>query len=180
MKSDERVRYTRARIQSVFLEFLSKKDLSKITVTDICRQAEVNRTTFYNHYMDIYDLLDKTENDILESTRKQWKLLHPKNSVHALETLLLRLRSEGIGVAFSIFKSDPDFAFKITEFVCHDTCADFMKNAPFSPEEKERINRFVVYGCGSIVRNWITGADKSTAREVAECLYRLIEKNTRT
>ena len=37
---------------------LGKDGFDKITVTEICRRAEINRGTFYLHYMDVYDVLD--------------------------------------------------------------------------------------------------------------------------
>ncbi len=37
---------------------LSKKELSKITITNITEECGVNRQTFYYHFKDIYDLLE--------------------------------------------------------------------------------------------------------------------------
>ncbi len=42
------------------------KPVSKITVREICEQAGVNRSTFYAHYMDVYDLFDKVEQHMAE------------------------------------------------------------------------------------------------------------------
>lgn len=61
-KMDRRTRYTRQTIKDIFLEELKAKPYSKITVTEICKKAEMNRGTFYLHYYDMDDVL----NDILE------------------------------------------------------------------------------------------------------------------
>lgn len=45
----------------VFIELLKKKDFTKITVRDICEQSLVNRSTFYAHFQDIYELKEHTE-----------------------------------------------------------------------------------------------------------------------
>lgn len=37
---------------------ISRNDISSITVSDVCKKAGINRTTFYAHYMDIDDLVD--------------------------------------------------------------------------------------------------------------------------
>ncbi len=58
---DARVRYTLKVIEDSFLELLGKKPLTKITVTELCQTAQINRATFYKHYLDIPDLLEKTE-----------------------------------------------------------------------------------------------------------------------
>ena len=52
-KEDGRVRYTKMRIRSAFYELLQKTEYEKITVTSICDLAEINRATFYKHYLDV-------------------------------------------------------------------------------------------------------------------------------
>lgn len=49
--------YSQRVIQEAFLELSKTTLISKITVTDICRVADVNRTTFYSNYDDISDLV---------------------------------------------------------------------------------------------------------------------------
>ena len=41
---------------NAFLELRSKKALEKITVRELCEKAEINKSTFYTHFRDIYDL----------------------------------------------------------------------------------------------------------------------------
>ena len=45
-KQDRRTRYTRQTIKDTFLELLKQKSFTKITVTEICKNAEINRGTF--------------------------------------------------------------------------------------------------------------------------------------
>lgn len=58
------------RIEKVFIELLQSKELNQIKVSDICKKAGLNRTTFYANYADIYALADsirdKLENSISE------------------------------------------------------------------------------------------------------------------
>lgn len=52
-------------IRAAFQIMVSKaKPVSKITVREICELAEINRSTFYAHYTDVYDLFDKVERQI--------------------------------------------------------------------------------------------------------------------
>lgn len=46
-------------IVETFFYFASKKPIKKISVTEICNRAKVSRKTFYNNYLDIYDLIEK-------------------------------------------------------------------------------------------------------------------------
>lgn len=67
-KMDRRTRYTRQAIKDILLEELKHKTYSKITVTEICKKAEINRGTFYLHYYDIDDVLDDILEDFLSDT----------------------------------------------------------------------------------------------------------------
>lgn len=55
---------TRERLTEAFLTLLSQKDISRITIQEICENAQVSRTAFYNHYEDIYDLFHKCGKEI--------------------------------------------------------------------------------------------------------------------
>ena len=49
---------TKMALAAALKKLLEKKPLSKITVTDITRECEINRHTFYYHFRDIYDLIE--------------------------------------------------------------------------------------------------------------------------
>ncbi|MCF0142349.1 MAG: TetR/AcrR family transcriptional regulator [Parasporobacterium sp.] len=55
---DLRVVKTLENIDNALLENLKTKPLNKITVEALCKDARINRTTFYKHYTDKYELLD--------------------------------------------------------------------------------------------------------------------------
>ena len=59
------VRFTKARIRTAFFELMQEKSVHKITVAEIVRKADISRASFYLHYLDIYDLLQKTEEEII-------------------------------------------------------------------------------------------------------------------
>lgn len=54
---DMRVRRTRKLLSGALIELMKRKPFSSISVTDICEEAMVHRTTFYSHFVDKYDLL---------------------------------------------------------------------------------------------------------------------------
>ena len=47
------------------MEIYARKRLNEISVKEICTEAGIARTTFYNYYFDVYDLLEKIENELL-------------------------------------------------------------------------------------------------------------------
>ena len=60
---------SRRLIRQAFLELLKEKPLEKITVTDIVKRADVNRSTFYAHYPDVVGVVEEISNEIIEFTR---------------------------------------------------------------------------------------------------------------
>lgn len=62
----EKNRKTKQLIQHSFLQLLEQKSFDSITVGDISQVANINRGTFYLHYLDKYDLLDKIEQQMFE------------------------------------------------------------------------------------------------------------------
>jgi hypothetical protein len=64
---DLRIVKTRSGIRQAFLGLRSKKALEKIRITELCRIAVINKTTFYKHYSDIYALSEEIENETLRS-----------------------------------------------------------------------------------------------------------------
>ncbi|MCE4956473.1 TetR/AcrR family transcriptional regulator [Macrococcoides caseolyticum] len=63
---DRRIRKTKQSIRSALLELMLEKSFDSITVNDIARTSDINRGTFYLHYVDKYALLEQIENDMLE------------------------------------------------------------------------------------------------------------------
>ena len=60
-KGNQRAKATQARITAAFLRLLETREISKISIQELCRMADVNRSTFYAHYQDIYDLFTRME-----------------------------------------------------------------------------------------------------------------------
>lgn len=48
-----------------FMRLIKQKDFSDITISDITQEAEINRSTFYYHFVDKYDLIDVIQREVL-------------------------------------------------------------------------------------------------------------------
>ena len=55
---DIRIEKTKQSIINAFIEIRSRKEVERITVKELCEKARINKSTFYAHYKDIYDLSD--------------------------------------------------------------------------------------------------------------------------
>lgn len=64
-KIDPRILRTRKLIMDSFIELSGKKEFKDITIKDITTEAMVNRATFYYHFEDKYDLLEKVLSEVL-------------------------------------------------------------------------------------------------------------------
>ena len=58
-KLDPRVKRTRSLILGSFSELLAEKGFKSISVQDVTDKAQINRATFYAHFVDKYELLDR-------------------------------------------------------------------------------------------------------------------------
>ena len=59
-KNESKYFYTAMLMNHALISMLEKKDIEFITVTEITKKAGVNRSTFYLHYENIYELLEET------------------------------------------------------------------------------------------------------------------------
>lgn len=57
--NNKRRKESQEKIERIFVELIQDKNLNEISVTDICKKANLNRSTFYANYLDVYDLADK-------------------------------------------------------------------------------------------------------------------------
>lgn len=69
-KLDRRILQTRNKIIEAFYILLTEKSFSKITVGEIAETANINRGTFYLHYLDKYDLLEKCQREVFKKIKE--------------------------------------------------------------------------------------------------------------
>lgn len=60
---------TRRRIKASYLALLDETDFDKVSVSRICKEAGVVRSTFYVYFADVYELIQEVEDDALETLR---------------------------------------------------------------------------------------------------------------
>lgn len=65
-ENDRRTKRTQRLIRENFIDLLAREPITTITIKEITDRADINRRTFYLHYTDIYDLLHKTEDYVIE------------------------------------------------------------------------------------------------------------------
>ncbi|MGM9950075.1 MAG: TetR/AcrR family transcriptional regulator [Lysinibacillus sp.] len=66
-KQDRRIIRTKREIKEAFISLLEEKSFDSITVRDLTERANINRGTFYLHYLDKFDLLEKCEEEVFSN-----------------------------------------------------------------------------------------------------------------
>ena len=74
---------TKSDLKQRSLDLLREKDFETISVSDIAKEAGVNRGTFYLHYVDKFDMMDKLIDEILQNILSLLKEGQPKNKQEA-------------------------------------------------------------------------------------------------
>lgn len=180
MASDARVRYTKMVITQSFIKILKTKPINKITVKEICAMAEINRATFYKHYLDVYDLLEKIEAQFLDELRDILNSRANNTTKDILTLIMVSFKAdEETYKAISSSNGDPTFPAKILE-TCNyitQTQMDIIMNKKLTQKQKEWIYQFTAHGCNGILNNWISGGMKEPISEVADFVEQLIKNS---
>lgn len=81
---DRRQRKTRTAILQACIDLIQEKDFQKITIHDIAKRANMNRGTFYLHFVDKNDMVDSFENEMIEKIENVFVSNLPKEPDHQL------------------------------------------------------------------------------------------------
>ncbi len=77
---DRRARRTALQIKETMLAFMEHRAIHEITVSEICKACQINRATFYDHYRDVFDLVQDLESDMLLELEKLMESVSPDNT----------------------------------------------------------------------------------------------------
>jgi AcrR family transcriptional regulator len=120
---DLRVTKTERAIRKAFDELMRELGFSKLTVSGIIKRAEINRSTFYSHYLDKYNLLEKVEDELLSGVTEIVGKAHSVPLSALQENLTEYLKAIAVfmkenGEMFSLLlseKGDPAFTDRINK-----------------------------------------------------------------
>lgn len=102
----ERSTQTKAKLKDSFIKLVREKGLDNVTVSDLARDSKINRGTFYLHYLDKYDLMEKLEEQAINDLKQI--LLFDKNTENLNDPIEL-IPYDAILKALIYVKNDFDF-----------------------------------------------------------------------
>lgn len=178
MKTDARVRYTRHMITSAFLELLAEKEISRITVKEICEKSEINRGTFYKHYQDVYDLMEKLENEALDGFEQLLYSSDEHGSVEVLITLLESLQNHS-KLFHALWEHSPSKNFVSRLVDCCSRYAfthmDSFERDVLCDSKREHAYCYLAGGTSQMITYWLESGTKISPQELARLIDLLNE-----
>ena len=176
---NQRIVITKRLFKEAMLRLLQEKELEKISVTELCREAGCNRTTFYRHYEIPRDVLNELQQDWHQSFRKTVsspktpeevrpfirKLCHYMDSNEAFIKIILQRDS---GVNMALFLSE----------VMHGVWDELELGTAeeISPDTKTLLCLYTAGGFYLLLHQWFLGNIHKSADEMAECIFELLNK----
>ena len=173
-KENQRVRLTKRLLRDTLVRLLREKPVNKLTVTEICAAAELNRSTFYQYYADPYALLEDAERDLIAQTDEYIaRICADRSDVQYLTALLtfVRERQNDFFVLLSR-NADQDFQRKIMDAILdkiREQIPFFKDTAPSA----SYIYQFLLMGNLAIMQRWIGRGCDLSVEEVAALTLRL-------
>jgi len=170
-----RGKQAKARIRQAFTKLLREKPIQRIAVKELCQEAGVNRSTFYAHYQDIYDLLTKIEEDMLEDFRRALApLLEPgPEAISPLEITrgIYRCLQENADVCTVTLGEfgDKDFALRLLNIGRESCLLAYSRQFPqASPQRLEYFYAFVSNGHIGLLQKWLEEGMTTSVEEMAQ------------
>ncbi len=152
-KTDRRTKYTRQTIKDILLEELKIKPYGKITVTEICKKAEMNRGTFYLHYYDIDDVLNDILEDLIADTSTVFDHVLCPNKANCTYPFCEKIRSSPhYQILFFDDVTSARLIEKFSDLGKESFVTRLMRNSLLTFEQAEAIFYFQMNGCLAINR----------------------------
>ncbi|MFS0725190.1 TetR/AcrR family transcriptional regulator [Paenibacillus sp. 1P07SE] len=179
---DRRILKTREAIKKAFFELMAQKDFESITVQLISERANLNRGTFYLHYLDKFDLLDKCiEEQFTELLRVCASQGHEQTQVPSFESLLSTTAYfEEHFLFYSCMlnsKGMPSFRDRLHQFMVKGIREQLNMDDINKGLNKEILVQFMASAIAGIVEWWIHNKMPVPASELARELWALLERN---
>ncbi|SFE75601.1 transcriptional regulator, TetR family [Paenibacillus algorifonticola] len=178
---DRRVLKTREAIMRAFIALMAEKNFEHITINEIADQANVNRGTVYLHYVDKFDLLDQCIEIHLIQLQQKCMPNEEATSFSSKELLLRTLEylEEHAFLYATLLtnKSIPAFRNRMMELMFQQLGENIHMGDMNKDRNKEVLMQFLVSAAVGVLEWWITRSMPYPAKEMAEELWSLLERN---
>lgn len=163
------------KVRNALSVLLTKKDFDHIFVKDICKESRINRSTFYDHYQDINDLLIKTEVAMVNSLCNifSYKTLYSKENFIAY----FRFVEENKGFYKAFFGHHCQPSILKSSFEEYIIKANNQSSHVMTINEMTYHQAFWGGGLLAITKEWLLSGAKETPEQMAEMLLNEYQLN---
>lgn len=162
-KNNQRTQASKAQIEKAFLTLIHTKPLNKITIQALCTLAQVNRTTFYAHYANIYALTEAVQNKLQQAIRDILKPLDRQNYTN-IEVIFTRI-FEFIQVHrdfYGIYLTDHRYFTPPDALLMPAATSQY-----YVDDERHYHLHFFMAGFGAVAREWLNNDCQEAPQKMA-------------
>lgn len=175
-KTDRRVQYTIATLKGALVQAMQKEHISKISVKSLCELADVNRSTFYAHFGDPYDLLHYVEQEAVDNIKihleKQDFNDNRPISFQVLNRILDYVRENAdLFQALLSENCDPGIQREIMGFA---QVLSFQMNQKHDERVREYLTVFGLTGCISLLQKWLQDGMPEPTTQISEIILQVL------
>ncbi|MPM46905.1 hypothetical protein SDC9_93612 [bioreactor metagenome] len=178
-KEDRRIRITKLAIKESLVELMQTNPISKISVKMICDAADINRSTFYAHYQDQYDLLTKIEKEVITDIKEHvLPISFIEQSVTALSMFTQML--EYVKANAPLFKvllsgnGDASFQNELMYLGQEKLIEELSDENQLDPRVMKYLELYAISGVESIVYRWVTDGCIDETDKLSEMIFTLL------
>ena len=185
-KQERRYRRTEKMILDGLTTLLQSKSIKEISVRELSDLVDINRSTFYLHYADIYDLLEKTEErlfaELSNAVENDWEGQHNPDNFFKFLQHTFRILAENEPLCSALIGPNGDIAFLRTiEKMMRDEGMKTLRS--FVPKEigeqdLQYAISFSLAGCMGLVERWLRNGCTETPTHMAELSLILLREGT--
>lgn len=181
-KKDLRIIKTQNTIYNALITLLKTKTFEEIKVSDICNEALINRSTFYDHYTDKYellmDLIDKQKARFELALSENEHIINTKNYYIELIKIILNEIEEEKNLYFKVLINNQNSILMdiIMEVVTKDI-EKRVKNNIQNSIPSEIITKFYVGAVVNVGIEWLKNSKKYSKDELLKYIEKLIPDN---
>ena len=183
-KNESKYFNTDVKMDKAFLSLLEKKDFSYITVKEICEKAKVNRSTFYLHYSDIYQMLESIENELMDEIAQvieeyPLNLVQNGSSYPLIEHIFTILdNNKDICIALMGSNGDMGFVSRMEKMIAETVLRQLSGKFAADNRDVEYVYAFCLNGCVGMIKAWLSSENQESTKHMAELTHRMIENTT--
>lgn len=157
-------------------DLLQEKELNQITVGEVCKHALVNRSTFYSHFQDIYDVIGQIETDLEKELLQTYEEtdLSVRSVSLVREYLLIFLKFAAKYRRFyQLLMKDTEnpVAKNLISMLKDQVVTPLMRGLSVPDRTASYYFSYVFAGFLSVVRQWLDEKCPETPEELADILF---------